>query len=174
MANFELAFRQCLENEGGYVLSNTEADQGGETYAGIARNMHSEWPGWSLIDDGDRNSAKLHGLVKTFYKENFWDKVQGDDIQDQSIAITIFDFSVNAGIKTASILAQRAVGADADGSIGPKSLEKLNRVSGTAFLPMYAVLKIKHYCEICNHNAIQKKFLLGWINRALKYADLPK
>jgi hypothetical protein len=48
MSEFQPALQKVLAHEGGYV--NDPDDPGGETYKGIARNMHSKWGGWVYID----------------------------------------------------------------------------------------------------------------------------
>lgn len=167
MADFEPSFEKMIKNEGGYVLHTVPGDNGGQTYAGIARNFHSEWKGWEIIDRGDMDNDALTQMVRDFYKEKYWDKVKGDDIKQQGIAETIFDFGVNAGIKTASKLAQLVVGATPDGKIGPKTLDKINAAAEENFILKYALAKITRYTEIVKRNPTQRKFLLGWINRTL-------
>ena len=163
MADFEKAFEKMIHNEGGYRLSNTIGDHGGMTYAGISRKYHPDWPGWDLINSND---PALTAMVKDFYHEKYWNKIQGGMIQDQSAAEALFDFAVSAGVKTAVKLAQITIGTTPDGIIGPESLAKLNSVTG--FEGKYFVAKTARYAEICNRDPSQKKFLLGWINRALK------
>jgi len=46
--SFSPAYAIVKVNEGGYV--NDPVDKGGETYAGIARNIFGSWEGWSIID----------------------------------------------------------------------------------------------------------------------------
>ena len=45
MADFLPAYEAMIRNEGGYVLHDVPGDRGGQTYAGIARNMNLRWPG---------------------------------------------------------------------------------------------------------------------------------
>lgn len=167
MADYITAFEKMIINEGGFVLHNVTGDRGGQTYAGIARNFHSDWEGWAIIDKGNLDHPGLTRMVRDFYKHNFWDKVKVEDIHHQGVAEAIFDFAVNAGVKTASKLAQLVIGATPDGIIGPKSVSKLNDVDEEHFIAKYALAKIARYAEICKRNPVQKKFLLGWINRTL-------
>ena len=81
MADFEPSFEKMIKNEGGYVLHTVPGDNGGQTYAGIARNFHSSWKGWEIIDRDDMDNEALTEMVREFYKENFWDKVKGDDMR---------------------------------------------------------------------------------------------
>ena len=121
MAEFEPAFEIMIRNEGGYRLHDVTGDRGGQTFAGIARNYHPEWPGWRFIDDKDTDNPQITTQVRSFYKQKFWDKVKGDSINDQKVAETLFDFAVNAGHKTASKLAQIVVESSPDGIIGKKN-----------------------------------------------------
>jgi lysozyme family protein len=167
MADFQPAFESMIRNEGGYVSHKVEGDRGGHTYAGIARNFHPQWPGWALIDRGDLENSQLTRMVSEFYKEKFWDKLRGDDITQQRIAASLFDFAVNAGVPVASKLAQLVVDATPDGIIGPKTLDKLNKADEELFVSKYALAKVARYVEIVRRDRSQSKFLLGWLNRTL-------
>jgi len=174
MANFSIAYNHVLINEGGYI--NDPDDPGGETYKGVARKMFPKWEGWTTIDllklqsnfpknlDSDN---ELQQMVKTFYEGNFWDKVKGDNITDQDVATSIFDFAVNAGVKTSASLAQMVVGATADGIIGPKSIEAINSYSTELFLAKFTLAKIARYIHIVKKRPTSKKYFYGWIRRAM-------
>ena len=81
----------------------------------------------------------------------------------------IFNFYVNTG-KPAKTIAQLVVGATPDGSIGDVTIQKINQAEPEKFIMAYTLGKIARYAEICNRNRDQSKFLLGWVNRALKGA----
>jgi lysozyme family protein len=167
MADFEKAFNTMIADEGGFVLHTVPGDTGGMTYAGIARNKNPQWPGWSILDHNE-NSPLLTGMVRNFYKVEFWDRVRGDELTNQIVAENIFNFGVNTGLSVAVKLAQLIVGAAPDGAIGDKTVQKLNTVDGEAFRKAYALAKITRYVDICNKNRTQSKFLLGWIQRTLR------
>ena len=166
MADFNPAFERMIHDEGGFQLTNIPGDRGGMTYAGIARKPNPNWAGWEFVDRKDFGSATP--LVREFYKSNFWDGVRGDDIKEQAIAETIFNFAVNTGTGVASKLAQLIVGVTPDGAIGPKTVERLNICTSEKFLPAYALAKIQRYVNICMKDRSQSKFLLGWTRRALE------
>ena len=163
MADFLPAFENMIKNEGGYVLHDVPGDRGGQTYAGIARNMQSGWPGWGHIDRKEPVPAQL---VRDFYKQNFWNPIKGDEITNQVIAQTIFDFHVNAG-GVAIKLAQLVVGSTPDGAMGSKTVAALNGIDPGKFVMSYALAKIARYRDIVQRDKTQIKFLLGWINRTL-------
>tara|TARA_R110000868_G_C10738864_1_gene752214 strand:+ start:289 stop:801 length:513 start_codon:yes stop_codon:yes gene_type:complete len=167
MADFNPAFEKMLHDEGGMQLTNIPGDRGGMTYAGIARNANPQWAGWNLVDRQEMGGP-LTSMVREFYRLNFWDRIRGDEISNQQIAETIFNFGVNTGIGTAVKLAQVVIGAVPDGGIGPKTIELLNKCTPQNFMASYAIAKIGRYAAICNKDRGQSKFLLGWINRTLE------
>jgi len=177
MADFKAALDATLQSEGGYV--NDPQDSGGETYRGVARKYHSKWEGWIRVDllKQQANFPKsldsdevLQQQIAKFYEINFWDKLQGDRIDDQEVANSIFDFGVNAGVRMSAKLAQLSVGATADGVIGPKTLALLNAQDRTKFLSLFTVSKISRYVALCEKNPKNRKFFYGWVRRALEGA----
>lgn len=174
MADFESAFQHVIKNEGGYV--NDPKDPGGETYKGVARNIHSKWLGWTLIDmekskkDFPKcldSNLELSGEIKHFYKINYWDKVRADEITNQEVAFSIFDFGVNAGIATSATLAQKVIGAKTDGVIGQQSIESINNYDAEKFLSAFTIAKIARYINIVKKRPTSQKYFYGWVRRAL-------
>jgi lysozyme family protein len=116
MANFIIAYNKTAKNEGGY--SNDPADRGGETWKGIAREMHPGWKGWVIVDKYRmypdfikrlHADSELHKLELEFYKQSFWDKIRGDEIAAQEIADEVYDMAVNKGPTMAILLLQRSM-----------------------------------------------------------------
>lgn len=174
MADFKQALALILANEGGYVFDKD--DPGGETYKGIARNMNSKWRGWVSIDMMKKQAGFPKNLeqnldlqedVENFYERNYWDRVQGDNIESQNIANSIFDFAVNAGVGTSSMLAQMVVDAKPDGVIGGESVKLINAFSEELFLASFTIAKISRYLTIVEKRPTSRKYLYGWVRRAL-------
>lgn len=184
MADFEKAFLLILAHEGGYV--DDPDDPGGETYKGIARKMNPDWLGWHILDllkkqpgfpdsllsthEAEINK-QLQYEVKSFYCSNFWMKISGDKIADQKVAESIFDFAVNAGIPVSISLSQLVAGVTADGIIGPKTIDAINRFDAGQFLSAFALAKIGRYVNICNKRPVSKKYFFGWVVRSLNHVQ---
>lgn len=176
MANFKLALLKTLAYEGAY--SNDTSDLGGETYKGISRNAHPNWQGWTQIDmykhkchfplNLNENEV-LQTEIEIFYHTIFWKVLKADQIQNQSIAESIFDFAVNAGIKTSVRAAQKIIGTKTDGVIGPQTLEKLNTINSDYFNALFTINKINHYISIVQKRPANKTYLYGWLLRTLYY-----
>jgi hypothetical protein len=110
MADFTKAYKiTILGNEGGYNPGIGEK----ETYRGIDRGANPKWGGWSIIDSIKKNNPNLstgkinillfqnialQSNIEKFYKANYWDTVNLDNVTDQQLANNLFDCSVNQGV----------------------------------------------------------------------------
>jgi lysozyme family protein len=173
-AQFEPAYLKVLQNEGGYV--NDPADPGGETYKGVSRKNWNSWRGWQNIDLAKRmpdfpgnleKDLDLQQAVKDFYKISFWDLMQGDKLNNQAIANSIFDFAVNAGARTSIVLAQVAAGADQDGIAGDQTIAAINNIDPEHFLASFTLAKIVRYINIVQKRPASQKYFYGWVRRAM-------
>lgn len=176
MAEFKISLQKTLAHEGEYV--NDPVDSGKETYRGISRANHSEWKGWYIIDQykikpnfpfSMASNADLEKQVELFYLYELWLPLKADQIQNQTTADSIFDFAVNAGIGTSVQMAQSIIGAKVDGLVGEQTLKKLNSLDFGYFQPAFTVARISHYISIIKKRPANKKYLYGWIIRALEY-----
>lgn len=168
MADFGPIFDSTLLKEGGYKLTNNPADRGGMTYAGISRRWNPGWPGWAYVDRGETPPTPL---VRTLYREKYWDPLRLDEVAHQRVADSLFEFGFVADPKVSAKLAQIVLGVAPDGVIGPKTLAALNGMSSPElFLARFVVAKIARYRDIVTKDPSQRVFLLGWINRALEGA----
>lgn len=154
MSNFDIAYKNTLKFEGGYVSPEVAAsisDPGGETYKGIARNYHPSWKGWGLIDiyksknstwqyyNKTRYFGLIHGsfidnekineLHYEYIKQNFWDINSLSNFKNQSLANYVFDIGYGSGPGTAAKHLQKVLGVTVDGKIGKQTLDKLNTVN---------------------------------------------
>jgi len=158
MADFNTAIIKTLVHEGGDTFTNDTTDRGGATKYGISEKAYPDLDIRNLTED----------QAKAIYKQDYWDRVRGDDIQSQMIAETIFDVCVNMGVAGGSKLAQKTLKIEpADGIIGPQSLAVINAADEDLFVAKFALAKIQRYTEICRADESQKKYLLGWLNRTL-------
>jgi lysozyme family protein len=191
MADFEIAYGETELHEGGYV--DDPDDRGGETHLGISRKFHPNWVGWQKIDrikaaqpeDYVRHvndDPELVDLAKTFYREQFWRPVYGDQISDQSIANKVFDTAVNQGTGTSIQYLQESLNLlnrnqrnygdiVVDRKMGPKTLAafnqflKLEKAQPDYLLKLLNLMQANRYVEIMKRDPTQQKFARGWLNR---------
>ncbi len=191
MADFEIAFDETMINEGGYV--HDPDDRGGETYRGVARAFHGTWPGWKIVDDLKQtfpqdfrkhldDDAELQTLVKAFYREKFWDVLQGDEITDQHLANEVFDTGVNQGTGSAAESWQEALNLlnrngrdypdiEVDGKVGEatrlttKAYLARNKNRSDTLIKLLNILQGMRYVELARKTPSQRKFMHGWLTR---------
>ena len=178
MADFKIANKITAGNEGGY--SNDAHDHGGETFAGIARNYWPKWGGWPLID----SYKKQHGLtnintllhdagmitfIQAFYKQNFWDVIKGDLINDQQIANQAYDMAVNSGTGASAKMLQRIANVAVDGSIGAMSIAAINGMPAQSFYTALIAARKAFYDNIIAKDPTQAKFRNSWYSRLTPY-----
>ena len=189
MAEFNDAYAITSAHEGGYV--NDPVDRGGETYRGIARVHHPDWRGWKRVDaqrgkEGFPKSLNadrtLQSNVRSFYKQAYWDRFQGDEIPDQAVANELYDTAVNMGVRRAVRFLQSSLNLlnrdqrdykdlIIDGWFGDKSLSTLGALlkkdrRSDALVKMMNIQQGARYVEIMTRDASQERFARGWIKRA--------
>lgn len=159
---FDKAFKFVMDLEGGYVLHKNPTEST-STYAGIYRAAHPRWDGWIYIDEGENPPI---GLVKEFYKDNFWDKVAVDN---EVVQAMLFEYGVNAGISKAVKILQEVVGTTIDGDLGPKTKAAVKKVSVDTLIDRFTIEKVEMYTNLANTNPGKYNlYLRGWMNRAIK------
>jgi len=199
--SFSEALKRVLEYEGAY--SSHPRDKGGETYKGISRKYHPEWRGWNIIDIakkkdglkalqrgdisevlGESWQKKLENFVSIFYKKEFWDKTNCDEVDNisEELGLYLFDSAVLLGRSKAVKLLQEAINEVivehlfsidtllVDGYFGSKTLSAVKNLSKYAdeIIDKFAKLRVLKHVSTVKHYPRQIVFLEGWIKRALR------
>ena len=115
--NFDKCLEMLLSHEGGFV--NHPEDPGGITNLGVTKKVYDEWTGRESTEQEMRDLTPED--VAPIYKKNYWDRVKGDSLPS-GLDWACFDWAVNSGSGRPAKAVQRAVGATADGAIGPATL----------------------------------------------------
>jgi lysozyme family protein len=154
--NFEECMARLLEHEGGYVWH--AQDPGGETNFGVTRATYEQYVGRQVMD-GEMEGL-THDDVYPIYKENYWDTVRGDDLPS-GVDWSTFDWAVNSGKSRASKALQRIVGVEADGGIGPMTLQAVAEVEPEE------IIKQMHYVRDNFYRSLDtfEVFGNGWVRR---------
>ena len=116
--NFDKCLEMLLEHEGGYV--NHPSDPGGMTNLGVTKRVYDEWIGRESTEQEMRDLTPED--VGPIYRKNYWSRLRLDDV-GSGIDWALMDFCVNSGPSRPAKALQRAVGAVADGAVGPKTLQ---------------------------------------------------
>ena len=180
MADFNKALALTLQNEGGY--SNDPHDPGRETYAGISRRFWPAWAGWPIIDalkplGVNQQVHTVEADVAEFYFNTFWLPLKCDQIENESVAESLFDFAINVGRIRAVKVLQDTVNIysgkkriKVDGKIGPQTLGGIEAAClRSAKFPNGLIrFRIDFYFDLCYNSPKKYRYLKGWITRSLK------
>ncbi|RJX20443.1 MAG: hypothetical protein C4570_03790 [Ammonifex sp.] len=164
---FELAARQVIGYEGGYVWN--AKDPGGETKYGISRRTHPNLDIKNLTEPQARE----------IYRGEYWDPLQLDRLPFP-VALVTFDGAVNQGPGRVTQLLQVALnrlgGAPiaVDGDLGGQTRKKIMAMGMYDHERNYHIAQAELWRRIWHYqmiavNPANLTFLRGWIARA---ADL--
>lgn len=177
MGDYKKAYRVGRVNEGGYV--HRPDDKGLETYCGVSRKWHPDWEGWPIVDAekerlkaldrklerGDIiDDAQLEQMLEVFYKAEYWDKMNGDQIEEDSVATYIYDWCLTSGGARKAI--QEELKLVADGVFGPKTLAAIN-AGGAGMLGKIKDARIRYYYALVQQDPANMANAKGWMNRAV-------
>ena len=101
--------------------------------------------------------------AKAIYLRDYWNAAGCGYVPDAA-RFDLFDMAVNSGVKPAIMAMQRAIGADADGVIGPKTLMLLNNIDGLRFRMRFN----GHRLQLMSTLSTWPAFGRGWANRIAK------
>jgi len=154
---FDRFIEVVLSHEGGWV--NDPDDAGGETNMGITR---ARYPNLD-IKNLTINQAK------EIYFNDFYKPLKLHYINNDLLALHIFDMAVNAGRKTAvKLLQELLIGVDPDGQIGPVTSQAVYYAENSVDMAAaYIAKRYERYYTVSTYRN-NKKFLKGWINRVKK------
>lgn len=170
---YDKFFEELMLNEG--WISDDKFDKGGHTIAGITKKYHLEaHHNLQYMIDKNYNKETIMAFIKSFYYVNYYNKLY-DKIIDSSLAFKIFDFGVNAGIRTSIKLLQKTYNKyepeskiSVDGIFGENTLQAINLASHpteeileTEFYHRYIKKLEKYYKSLWNFFRFGK----GWLHR---------
>lgn len=165
MAEFRPAYLKLRSLEGYYLL-----DGDSDTYAGICRKYWPDSAVWNYVDaekplkNGQRlKNKKVESKIEVFYFCHYWKDTLLSSINSQDVATFLFCQSVNED-KEAIKIAQRIVGCEDDGLLGPMTVSHINEFEGDLVAKM-AEDTIEFYRQVVKVHPEKEKYLKGWIKR---------
>ena len=147
--------------EGGYV--NHPNDKGGCTNMGVTISIFRQYYGRNKTCEDLRKLTEEQWQY--IFKKGFWDRIQGDKIECQSVANMIADYVWASGVYGIKYV-QKLLGVSADGIIGAKTLLAINSYpSSKELFERIRQRRLDHFDAIVKNNPSQKVFLKGWKRR---------
>ena len=169
MASFIIAYKLGEKNEKGYTVDN-----GGPTYKGISWNAWKNNPTVQLIFRMVKaanpkkgtviNNPQLDKLIQIFFKTQYWDKIQGDKIENQEIANLVYDFAINSN--SAAILINRALGVYENTIVTYDAVKVMNARPGFAYSAILQARRDLYNRLAATHPVFKKNGTYrGWVAR---------
>lgn len=159
---FHKALAYTFVNEGGF--SNVKEDKGGATNFGIIREELARWRHHDVSASDVANMKREE--AEAIYKAWYWDALKLDQIQNEKVAIALFDRSVLNGLTGVSRHVRNIFNWHKDDAANFFPLiQDVNAEDPRTF-----VLKLADYCEAAHRQRVkndssQERFLKGWLNR---------
>ena len=150
--NFDTALKHVLQVEGDF--SDHPDDPGGKTRFGITEAVARE-----VGYRGDMRELPLD-LAKRIYRARYWDEVQADFLP-AGLRLVMFDAAVNSGPRQAILWLQRAVGANDDGILGPKTMAALGALSADGVRMKVLAQRLRFMTGLPNWGSFSR----GWARR---------
>lgn len=150
--NFETCFERLLKHEG--TFSDHAADPGGKTMYGVTEAVARE-----VGYRGDMKDLPLD-LAKRIYRARYWDEVQADFLP-AGVRYVMFDAAVNSGPRQAILWLQRAVGANDDGILGPKTMAAMGSLSADGVRMKLLAQRLRFMTGLPNWPSFSR----GWARR---------
>ena len=150
--NFQNAFALLLGHEGDF--SDHKDDPGGKTRFGITEAVARE-----ADYTGDMRELPVE-LAQQIYLERYWLPIRADDLPP-GIRYMVFDAAVNSGPRQAALWLQRALGVEADGVIGHKTLRAAYAQDVNALRLRLLAQRLRFMTGLTNWPAFSR----GWARR---------
>ena len=152
MSIFTEFFNRLMKHEGGYV--NHPKDPGGETMWGVTKRV--------------AQAHGYHGPMRQLPKataqkiadKSYWQAIHGDELP-RSVAWQLVDAAYNHGNKQAVKFLQRAIGASADGLIGPRTLAAVKAMDSNDIIFRFNAERLEFYTNL----GAWATFGRGWTRR---------
>lgn len=146
--NFDQCFDRLISHEGGVV--DHPSDPGGLTKYGISQRTYP----------GENIRAMTLDRAREIYLRDYWGPAGCDAVPDK-LKLDLFDMAVNAGVKTAVKMLQRAVGEADDGVMGPRTLQALQSANPDRLRAKFNGHRLDHMASL----PTWPSFGRGWARR---------
>lgn len=164
MADYKKLIPIIKKWEGGWA--NDPDDSGGCTMMGVTIGTYQRYYGKDKTCDDLKHITEEEW--EHIFKNGYWDRMWGDEIENQSIANLVTDMAWGSGSVNAIKHIQRALRVDVDGKMGPQTLAALNNENAKATFKTLWDMRREWFNKIALKGN-NKKFLKGWLRRLDDY-----
>ncbi|MBM6581392.1 glycoside hydrolase family 108 protein [Microvirga sp. BT689] len=157
-SRFELAAAFVLQHEGGFVQHSR--DPGGATKFGITRETLFRARGRPASVDDVRRLTEREAV--SIYRRLYWNLVRAEELPP-GVDLAVFDLAVNSGVVRAAGMLQTVLGVEADGIVGPVTLEAAREADPASTIRRLTRVRLGFLSRL----ATWRVFGRGWRRRVL-------
>lgn len=182
-ADFKQAVERVYKEEGGFQAQ--KADTGNffngkliGTKYGITPAAYHAFYKVEPTQDTIKNLTKSQ--ASPIYKKNYWDKIRGDEIKNNSVADLMLNYVVNSGSGMITPI-EKIANATAGKKIVSESLpltsqevEAINKLNQKAFFDNLKKYRKDFYVNLVKKQPAKEVYLKGWLNRLNSYKFEPE
>ena len=157
------AYGLVLGKERGVLDDPDDRDGPGPTVDGVTQRTYDDYRTRHHLTTRSTLQMTPDERCELYY-EGYWIPMGGDAVHG-GLALFAFDSAVHCGVTRTPRWLQNAIGAFADGLLGPQTMRLIRFCDRPATLKSMVGQRLQHYQEIVRKDATQKKWINGWINR---------
>ena len=124
-ANYNACISKTLEHEGGYTRDPNDRGNWDSCKVGVGNNKGTNRGISACSYPNEDIRGMTVARAKAIYHDDYWNPIRGDELP-AGVDLPTFDGSVNSGRSRGVKWLQRAVGAEADGVVGPQTIVAAN------------------------------------------------
>jgi len=173
MANFAQIIEQIIKSEGGYQNMPTDTgnyscgELAGTKYGISAIGLEAYLGRCILASDV---LALTKDDAKTIYRNNYWDKIRGDEIESYSVAYIIMDhYIMNPTTATKlveNVLKKFGINTNVNNQFSQAVISDINKCEAKDFFLAY---KEERRLAFEKLRSSKPEFMDGWLNRLNKF-----
>jgi lysozyme family protein len=161
---------ELIAREGGFT--NDPVDPGGPTKYGITAGTLGEWRGLHRAATPAEVASLTRAEAKDIYIKTYIEAPGFNAILNERLRVALIDDGVNSGTAAAIRRLQRVLGVSVDGVLGPMTLAAANAITSDWVLTELVKARCLHYARIVQQDASQRRFIVGWLTRALSFLEV--
>lgn len=183
MAQFDPVFNLTLKHEGGFQqFPNDSANYVNGKLIGTNRGIsaiayYSHYKKVPTVQDMKNLTVEQ---AKAIYKRNYWDKINGDKINNQSVAELMFQFIIGSGASQlsdlkniANIIAGKKVMAEIDKTFTDAEAAIINSLPAVKYWAALKAWRHSFFIRLVKAKPKLQQFLKGWQKRLDSYVFKP-
>lgn len=183
MANFDPIFILTLSHEGGFQkLANDSANYVNGKLIGTNRGISAVgyYDFYKKIPTEQDMKLLTSEQAKAIYKKNYWDKINGDKIKNQSVAELMFQYIIGSGASQisnikdiANVIAGKKIISSNDNKFTDAEINIINNLASDKFWEALKAWRHSFFIRLVTLKPKLKQFLNGWQTRLNSYKFIP-